>query len=549
MKVILLLCVLEITCVSYGQEVKRLVSKEMTKHEEKEESEDKKIGEESVTEKEPFKEDLDLGKFNNNDSLTIKLDGDFSEQVGTRLGRIVVPDLPEEAVDLEYQSQNIFETKDNDILAESIIVNANSITIEDEISTSVANLEQEMETTTLEPESQEKYDKYLNSELKDILETTTELPNTVNPKRKPSNQVNQTLEVSHTTVTRKNFTSSKTFPRSDFEIVKRVYTEDQDNKVKRSSVHEPRLKKFERKTFNSFNFLDFEEEKHGSIVTITKEVPYPVPYPIEKKVPFPVKVMIDRPIPIEVPKPYPVTFEKTVFFPIREYIHTHYPVVRKVPYFIHISIDKPFPFHISKPYPVYIEKKVPYPVEKQIPIPINIPVDRPIPVHLPFLKHVYYPIEKKVHYPVPISVEKPIAVPVEKPYTVYVKKVPNPIEEHFPYPIHGEENKNSSISHNYNFQKEDITVGDFPDHKKEHIRIPDFGVTNSNFESLSHSSTNGNDHTLFQKKKDNEPQESNKEEIMQESLTTQQPLEQETAKEEVKTTKTFQDFGKKIKSL
>lgn len=157
-----------------------------------------------------------------------------------------------------------------------------------------------------------------------------------------------------------------------------------------------------------------------------------------------------------------------------------------------------------------------------------------------------------MHYPVPISVEKPIAVPVEKPYPVYVvKKVPKPVEEHFPYPIHVEENKiMGDISQNNNFQKEDTAVGDFPDHKIEHIRTPEFRVTNDNFKTLSHS-TNGNDHTLFQKKKDNEPQESNKEEISQERLTTQLPLEhQETANEEVKTTKTFhQDFGKKIKIM
>lgn len=548
MKVILLLCVLEITCVSYGQEVKRVASEEITKIEEKEDSEDKKIGEENLTKTQLGGEDFDLGKLNNNKTQTIKLDNDFTVQEGTQLGRIVVPDLPEEAVKLQYQSQNIFETKDNVTLAELIIVNETSITTEDKISPSVANLEHETETNTFQPESKEKYDKYLNGDLKDIFETTTELPTTANPKRTPSNEVNQAFEVSHTTVTRKNCTSSNIFPRLDFETVKRVFTKDQDNKVKRSSVYEPRLKKFERKSLDSWNFHNFEEEKHGSIVKITKEVPYPVPYPVEKKVPFPVKVKFDRPIPIEVPKPYPVTFEKTVFFPIREYIHTHYPVFRKIPYFIQVSVDKPLPFHISKPYPVYIEKKVPYPMEKQIPIPINIPVDRPTPVHLPFVKNVYYPIEKKVHYPVPISVEKPIAVLVEKPYPVYVvKKVPNPIQEHFPNPIHVEENKiKGDLSHNYNFQKED--VGDFPDHKTEHSRISEFGVTYGNLESLSHS-TNGNDHTLFQKKKDNESQESNKEEILQESLTTQLPLEQETAKEEEKTTKTFQDFGKKIKTL
>lgn len=534
-------------CVSYGQEVKRVASEEITKIEEKEDSEDKKISEESMTKNRLVGEDFDLGKLNNNKTQTIKLDNDFTVQEGTRLGRIVVPDLLEEAVKLQYQSQNIFETKDNVTLAELIIMNETSITTQDEISPSVANLEQETETNTFQPESKEKYDKYLNDELKNIFETTTEFHTTVKPKRTPSNEVNQALEVSHTTVTRKNCTSSNTFPRLDFETVKRVYTKDQDNKVKRSSVYEPSLKKFERKSLDSWNFLNFEEEKHGSIIKITKEVPYPVPYPVEKKVPFPVKVKFDRPIPIEVPKPYPVTFEKIVFFPVREYIHTHYPVFRKIPYFIQISVDKPLPFHISKPYPVYIEKKVPYPVEKQIPIPINIPVDRPTPVHLPFVKNVYYPIEKKVHYPVPISVEKPTAVLVEKPHPVYVAKVPNPVPEHFPHPIHVEENKiKGDISHNYNFQKED--VGDFQDHKTEYSRTPEFGVTYGNLESLSHS-TNGNDHTLFQKKKDNESQESNKEEILQESLTTQLPLEQETAKEEEKTTKTFQDFGKKIKTL
>lgn len=375
MKVIHLLCVFGITCVSYGQEDKRVVSEEMKKEEE-ENSEDKKIGEESLIEKEPIREDLDLWKLNNNETLIIKLDNDFVVQEGTRLERIVVPDLPEEAVDLEYQSQNIFENKNNVTLAESTIVNKSSITTKDEISSTIANLDQETETTTLEPESKEKYDKYLNSELKYILDITTELSTTFNTKRKPSNQVNQILEVSHTTATRRNCTSSKTFPRLDFEIVKRVYTsEDQDNKVKRSSVYEPTLQKFERKPLNSWNSFDFEKEKPGSIVKITKEVPYPVPYPVEKKVLFPVKVKFDRPVPIEVPKPFPVTFEKTVFFPIREYIHIPYPVVRKIPYFIQISVDKPFPIHISRPYPVYFEKKVPYPVEKQIPIPINFPVD------------------------------------------------------------------------------------------------------------------------------------------------------------------------------
>lgn len=548
MKVILLLCVLEITCVSYGQEVKRVASEEITKIEEKEDSEDKKIGEENLTKNQLVGEDFDLGKLNNNKTQTIKLGNDFKVQEGTRLGRIVVPDIPEEAVKLQYQSQIIFETEDNVTLAKLIIVNETSITTEDEIAPPVANFEQETETNTFQPESKEKYDKYLNDELKNIFETTTELHTTVNPKRTPSNEINQALEVSHTTVTRKNCTSSNTIPRLDFETVKRVYTKDQDNKVKRSSVYEPSLKKFVRKSLDSWNFLNFEEEKHGSIIKITKEVPYPVPYPVEKKVPFPVKVKFDRPIPIEVPKPYPVTFEKIVFFPIREYVHTHYPVFRKIPYFIQISVDKPLPFHISKPYPVYIEKKVPYPVEKQIPIPINIPVDRPTPVHLPFVKNVYYPIEKKVHYPVPISVENPKAVLVEKPYPVYVvKKVPNPVHEHFPHPIHVEENKiKGDISHNYSFQKEDF--GDFPDHKTEYSRTPEFGVTYGNLESLSHS-TNGNDHTLFQKKKDDESQESNKEELLQESLTTQLPLEQVTAEEEEKTTKTFQDFGKKIKTL
>ncbi|KAG7206241.1 hypothetical protein KM043_003633 [Ampulex compressa] len=107
-------------------------------------------------------------------------------------------------------------------------------------------------------------------------------------------------------------------------------------------------------------------EEHIKAVTITKNVPVHVPYPVtvNKHVPYPVKVPVkvpvDRPYPVHVPQPYPVTVEK----------HVPYPVEKPVPYPVKVPVGVP----VKVPYTVKVPVKVPITVTKGVPVPVKVPI-------------------------------------------------------------------------------------------------------------------------------------------------------------------------------
>ncbi|XP_049548375.1 uncharacterized protein LOC125959592 [Anopheles darlingi] len=97
-------------------------------------------------------------------------------------------------------------------------------------------------------------------------------------------------------------------------------------------------------------------------VTITKNVPVPIPIKYERHVAIPVRIpvpiaihnkipiLVERKVPVYVEKPFPVQVDR----PVPYALPIEVPVFHKVA----VEVPKPYPVHIPKPYPVFIKKSV-----------------------------------------------------------------------------------------------------------------------------------------------------------------------------------------------
>ncbi|XP_050093915.1 uncharacterized protein LOC126576648 [Anopheles aquasalis] len=114
-------------------------------------------------------------------------------------------------------------------------------------------------------------------------------------------------------------------------------------------------------TFDTKN-PDHWGNKQYKEVTITKNVPVPVPIKYERHVAIPVRIpvpiaihnkipiLVERKVPVYVEKPFPVQVDR----PVPYALPIEVPVFHKVA----VEVPKPYPVHIPKPYPVFIKKPV-----------------------------------------------------------------------------------------------------------------------------------------------------------------------------------------------
>ncbi|PSN53455.1 hypothetical protein C0J52_05158 [Blattella germanica] len=105
-----------------------------------------------------------------------------------------------------------------------------------------------------------------------------------------------------------------------------------------------------------------------------------------------------------------VTLTNQVPVPIPQQYHI--PVQSKVP----TPVPQPVPIPVSQPYPARIPQPASVPVEKHVPVtvekPVPVPGPQPVPYAVP--KHVGVPVPT----PVPVHISKPVPVPVPHPVAV-----------------------------------------------------------------------------------------------------------------------------------